>query len=309
MNSSKFPENFRSSLRVLAAYAFLPTMLALSVCAYALAPRAGVPAESAVMAVGIISLLLALLLECFMPYRREWNLLRGDTRTDWLSFAVLAAAAEPLVKAAMALAVVYTYGHSTSSGLWFANALPLPAQIFLATLLIELGKYAAHRWHHASPALWWLHALHHSSERLVAVNNFRYHPLNYAINQALSMLPLMLLGAPSEVLLGYLAITQPIVMVQHANIDLRSGWLNYLLSTPEAHRWHHANVRSQGDSNFGNALLLWDHVFGTYQPVRHTADAPVQIGLFTPTEYPAQASYWQQILSMFSPACCKVGAG
>ena len=300
--------SFSSAMRAVVARSFLPGMSITSVGAYSYALHHGSNAETAVMAVGIATLLLALLLERLMPFRAEWNLARGDTTTDWLSFAVLAATAEPLVKAAMALAVVAVYGHSTGAGAWFASALPLPVQIIIATLLIELGKYAAHRWHHASPALWWLHALHHSSQRMVAVNNFRYHPLNYAINQALSLLPLMLLGAPAEVLLGYLAITQPIVMMQHANIDLRNGWLNFLLSTPEAHRWHHSSVRAEGDSNFGNALLLWDHVFGTYSAVQQPLDAYSQIGLYAPSHYPARAGYAQQLLSMFTPACCKAGA-
>jgi ornithine lipid hydroxylase len=302
------PPTLHPTLRALLARTFLPIMLVASLCAYAFAPLAGLPAESAVMAIGIVTLLLALLLERLMPFRAAWNQARGDTATDWLSFAVLAAAAEPLVKAAMALAVVAMYGHSTGLGVWFASALPLTVQVIIATVLIELGKYAAHRWHHASPALWWLHALHHGSQRLVAVNNFRYHPLNYAINQALSLLPLMLLGAPADVLLGYLAISQPIVMVQHANIDLRSGWLNAVLSTPEAHRWHHSKLRAEGDSNFGNALLLWDHVFGTYRSVQHTTHAPTQIGLYAASHYPARAGYVQQLLSMFSPGCCKAGA-
>ncbi len=308
MNLPVLHVDLHPTLRALLARTFLPSMLVASICAYAFAPIAGVPAESAVMAVGIVTLVLALLLERLMPYRAEWNLARGDTATDWLSFAVMAAAAEPLIKAAMALAVVALYGHSTGAGAWFASALPLAAQIAIATLLIELGKYAAHRWHHASPALWWLHALHHGSQRLVAVNNFRYHPLNYAINQALSLLPLMLLGAPAEVLLGYLAISQPIVMMQHANIDLRSGWLNAVLSTPEAHRWHHSSVRTEGDSNFGNALLLWDHVFGTYRAASHTVHAPTHIGLYAPSHYPARAGYVRQVLSMFTPACCRAGA-
>jgi ornithine lipid hydroxylase len=295
-------------LRLWIAKKFLPSMILISVGAYALAIHTGTSAETNVLVVGVASLVLALLLERLMPYRTDWNTPRGDRATDWTSFAVLAGAAEPLVKTAMGLAVVAMYGHQATTTVWFAGALPLIVQIAIATLLIELGKYAAHRWHHASPALWWLHALHHSAVRMVAVNNFRYHPLNYAINQALSMLPLMLLGAPADVLLGYLAITQPIVMVQHANIDLRNDWLSTVLSTPEVHRRHHANQRSLGDCNFGNALLIWDHVFGTYMPVDHALDVDSQVGLYAPSHYPASDSYWQQLRSMLSPRCCKAGA-
>ncbi len=304
----KASRSFTKAMQAVVARRFLPGSLITSVGAYCYALQNGLNAETAVLAVGIATFLLALMLERLMPFRAEWNLSLSDTMTDWSSFAILAAASEPLLKATMALTVVAVYGHSAGAGLWFASALPLPVQITVATLMIELGKYASHRWHHASPALWWLHALHHGSQRLVAVNNFRYHPLNYAINQALSMLPLMLLGAPAEVLLGYLAVTQPIVMMQHANIDLRSGWLNAIFSTPEVHRWHHSTVRSEGDRNFGNALLVWDHVFGTYKAVAHATDAPATIGLYAPSSYPAQAGYFAQLLSMFSPRCCKAGA-
>jgi ornithine lipid hydroxylase len=89
--------------------------------------------------------------------------------------------------------------------------------------------------------------MHHSSERLYTMNNFRYHPLNYTINFALSVFPLMLIGVPSEVLFGYMVITQPILMLQHANIDLRSGWLNYVVSTNELHRWHHSTQASEAN--------------------------------------------------------------
>ena len=303
----KASKSFTKTIQTTVARGFLPGLLITSVGAYYYALQNGLNAETAVLAVGIVTFLLALMLERLMPFRTDWNLSRSDVMTDWSSFVVLAAAAEPLLKATMALIVVAAYGHNTAVGEWFASALPLSAQIIVATLMIELGKYASHRWHHASPALWWLHALHHGSQRLVAVNNFRYHPLNYAINQALSMLPLMLLGAPAEVLLGYLAVTQPIVMMQHANIDLRNGWLNLLLSTPEVHRWHHSSEPTEGDRNFGNALLVWDHVFGTYCAVQQPLDAPSRIGLYGPSNYPAHASYVTQLLSAFTPACCKAG--
>ena len=69
--------------------------------------------------------------------------------------------------------------------------------------------------------LWWLHAMHHSSERLYAVNNFRFHPLNYVVNFALSTFPLMLIGVPADVLFGYMALTQPAVSYTHLDVYKR----------------------------------------------------------------------------------------
>ncbi len=56
------------------------------------------------------------------------------------------------------------------------------------------------------------------------------------------------------------------------------------------------------------AVLLWDHVFGTYRAVAHAGHAPEHIGLYAPSHYPARAGYVRQVLSMFTPACCKAGA-
>lgn len=152
---------------------------------------------------------------------------------------------------------------------------------------------------------WLLHALHHGSERLYALNNFRFHPLNYVLNFALGVFPLMLLGVPSKVLLGYLALSQPVLMLQHANLDLRSGWLNYVFSTNELHRWHHSAARDEANSNYGNALILWDLVFGTFR-YRPAENAPRRIGLFaTSGDYPARASYLAQLRSAFGPQCCR----
>ncbi len=75
-------------------------------------------------------------------------------------------------------------------------------QVLAAMLWMEGAKYASHRWHHRSRALWWLHALHHSSRRLYSLNNFRFHPLNHAINQLVSIGPLLMLGVPADVLLA-----------------------------------------------------------------------------------------------------------
>jgi ornithine lipid hydroxylase len=147
--------------------------------------------------------------------------------------------------------------------------------------------------------------MHHSSERLYTMNNFRYHPLNYTINFALSVFPLMLIGVPSEVLFGYMALTQPILMLQHANIDLRSGWLNYVVSTNELHRWHHSTQASEANCNYGNAFIVWDIAFRTFK-YQKQSNQPASVGLFFQSAgYPGRSGYFAQIRSMVSLQCCK----
>ncbi|RYF40440.1 MAG: sterol desaturase family protein [Comamonadaceae bacterium] len=282
----------------------LPACVAGSLAAFFFARLTGASIELAILLASLATLAAAMALEPRMPLRADWNRPRGDRATDWTSFAVLAGAVQPLLNAASALAVVWLYGASGAAQGLFGAGWPFAAQLLVVTLLAEFGKYWAHRWHHSTPALWWLHALHHGSERLYAINNFRVHPLEYAIKHALSLLPLMLLGAPAEVLLGYIALTQPVQMLQHANLPLRHGWLNNVFSTNTLHRWHHSARRGEGDVNFGSALVLWDQVFGTFH---HPGEArsPLRVGLYGNSVYPARQAFFSQVLSMLRPPCCR----
>jgi sterol desaturase/sphingolipid hydroxylase (fatty acid hydroxylase superfamily) len=287
---------------------FLPAALMFSMTSFLIARARGGNLELAVIVPGALVLALAMLLERSMPFRSDWNRARGDLRTDLASAGVLFALVDPLLKWLMPVLAVALFGLAGGPAApWLPAGLPFAAQVAIATLLAELGSYWAHRVHHAVPALWWLHALHHGSERLYTLNNFRLHPLNYALTQLAGMLPLLLIGTPAEVLYGYLALTYPVLMLQHANLPLRSGVLNYVFSTNEVHRWHHSATPGEGDRNFGRALVIWDIVFGTF---RYCAgdNAPATIGLYQGSAYPAAASFAQQLMSMLRPACCRAAA-
>ncbi|MDP3355216.1 MAG: sterol desaturase family protein [Polaromonas sp.] len=286
------------------SWGLLPAAVLVSVGTFLYARHTGGNMELAILLSSLGALGLAMLMERTMPHQAEWNRPRGDRLTDWISFGLLAGAVQPLLKWLSPLLVVGVYGLVQPANGLFPVEAPFVLQVLLATLLAELGKYWAHRWHHTQPALWWLHALHHGSERLYSINNFRVHPLEYALKHGLSLLPLMLLGVSADVLLGYIALTQPVQMLQHVNLPLRHGWLNHVFSTNELHRWHHSNRPEEGNSNYGSAIMLWDQVFGTFHYPRGVA-GPKTIGLYAASDYPAHRSYWAQVLSMLSPACCK----
>ena len=261
--------------------------------------------EGVVLVWSLAVLASGVALERLAPFDPQWNRARRDVATDAASASVLLGLVDPLLKAALPVLAVVLLQRTGHRPGWFLGDAPLAAQVLAAVLWIEFAKYWSHRAHHQMAGLWWLHALHHSSERLYWLNNFRFHPLNHLFNTLASLLPLWLLGAPDIVLLGATAVTQPVVMLQHLNADLRSGWLNLVFSTNELHRWHHSARPDEANSNFGSALVLWDHLFGTF---RHRAgdNRPARVGLFgNGSGYPASASYWQQLLAMFSPACCR----
>ena len=293
-------------LNTLFARLFLPVALALNIVVFLVAREYGWSLELAVVIPSVLILLAAGFAEQFIAFRADWKKGQGDLGIDLSSAALLFAVVDPLLKWALPVLVLALAGaHPIGVGAAiFPTEWPFAVQVLLATLLAEFTSYWSHRLHHRLPSLWWLHALHHGSERLYWLNNFRIHPLNYAINYVLGFAPLLLIGVQADVVLGYLVLTYPVLMLQHANLPLRSGWLNYVFSTNEVHRWHHAANAMEGDRNFGRALVVWDMVFGTYR-YDTKGNHPAAVGLYQPTSYPARSSFFKQVWSMFLPGCCR----
>lgn len=292
-----------ANIRKFIQHGFLPAVLAASALAYSSAVQWGLSLVATVTTASLAALLLGLLVERLLPWRADWNRGRGDLQTDLTSMAVLMGGVDPLLKLGAAMFIAWLYGALPRES-WVLTDWPFLLQVALAGLVMEFGAYWMHRWHHRHPCLWSLHAMHHGTERLYGLNNFRVHPFNYALQFAAGTVPLLIAGVPQEVLLAWLAVSQPIVMLQHLNADLRNGWLNQLFSTNELHRWHHADDDREGDVNFGSALILWDRVFRTYRPVM-PGDGPASVGLFPASRgYPSRAGYLAQIGVLCGRRCC-----
>jgi sterol desaturase/sphingolipid hydroxylase (fatty acid hydroxylase superfamily) len=185
-------------------------------------------------------------------------------------------------------------------------ALPLWQQIGLVVLWIEFAGWASHWAHHRFAPLWALHAMHHSTEHLYTLNNFRFHPFNHVLNHLAMILPLLWIGVSADAILVYTALSLPVLLLQHSNIAFDFGRLNLVFNTNDLHRWHHSAQPTEGVMNLGRALVLWDQVFGTYlRPPAMTA--PVRIGLFASSRrFPSATRYWAQLAWPFTSGCCRV---
>ena len=174
---------------------------------------------------------LSLLLERKFPFRSVWNKNQGDLRGDLTSFFGVFVILDGALNALAPVAVAALLGPLTDREL----PVPFAAEVVLVFLLIELMAYATHRVHHQWTPLWRLHAMHHSAERLYTLNNFRFHPVNHIFNSLMIVTPPLLIGFSAESVLAYTALTLPILVFGHANIDLEFGRLNYILNTNEVH--------------------------------------------------------------------------
>lgn len=118
--------------------------------------------------------------------------------------------------------------------------------------------------HHRWGFLWRFHSVHHSPHKLYWINVGRFHPIEETLQFLLDALPFILVGVSEEVLSLYFVFYSINGFFQHCNIELKLGYLNYIISGPELHRWHHSMVLKESNKNYGNNLIVWDLLFGTW---------------------------------------------
>lgn len=221
--------------------------------------------------------LLLIPLERWIPWATSWRHPRGDVPTDLAYLLVSAflslALAAPLMAAVSGAAL--WLAHQAHTGLW-PRAWPLLAQVGFALLVYELGSWSLHRLCHAT-ALFRLHSVHHSVRRLTWFNSVRAHPLDFLLSVTATSGPLLLLGIPDDVFAVVTVLGTVNMWLQHANVDVKTGWLDWLLVTPHIHRWHHSPVPAEQGRNLGAILLVWDLAFGTRLDPKDRAP-PVDVG-------------------------------
>jgi sterol desaturase/sphingolipid hydroxylase (fatty acid hydroxylase superfamily) len=168
-------------------------------------------------------------------------------------------------------------------------SLPMAAQVALFLIGHDLALYWFHRLQHASPRLWWTHALHHSNRELDWLAGSRATAVEIFLTESLKYTPMVLLGAAPEVAVIKGTVDAIWGMYLHANLDVRTGPLQYLFNGPEMHRFHHALDRDAWNKNFATKLALWDWLFGTAFWPRDRS--PIGYGL---QEGPAPRGYLAQ---------------
>jgi len=135
-------------------------------------------------------------------------------------------------------------------------------------LLLDLLLYGVHRWMHAVPFLWRLHALHHSDPVFDVTTSVRQHPGEYMLTSTAYWIAVIVLGIPAIVMLTHALSQFATAAITHGNIRLPE-WLERVLQpvviTVDLHVIHHSVVYEEANANFGAVLSIWDRIFGTYR--------------------------------------------
>ena len=176
----------------------------------------------------------------------------------------------------------------------FSLSAKSPWTWILAIVLIDLVYYFWHRLSHEVNFLWAAHVVHHSSEEYnlaVALRQGVATPVTYLPFH----MPLALLGVPPVVAASVDAFNTLYQFWIHTRLIGKMGPLEKWINTPSAHRVHHAVNPRYLDKNYGGTFMIWDRLFGTYEP---ETEEPVY-GLVKPLNslepLQAQLHFWGEI--------------
>jgi sterol desaturase/sphingolipid hydroxylase (fatty acid hydroxylase superfamily) len=130
---------------------------------------------------------------------------------------------------------------------------------------IDFCYYWDHRAGHEIRVLWASHVVHHSSQR---------YNLSTALRQTwtgeytvLFFLPVALLGVPVQIVLACWSINLLYQFWIHTEA-INKLWspVELVFNTPSHHRVHHGSQSQYLDRNYAGVLIVWDRLFGTFEP-------------------------------------------
>ena len=139
-----------------------------------------------------------------------------------------------------------------------------PVTWLVAFFAYDFFYYWAHRIHHEVAVLWGVHVVHHSGEDMNFGLAVRQSALG-GLTTWIFFLPMAIAGIPAEVYLGIAGLQLLYQYFIHNTYVPALGWLEHVLVTPSQHRVHHGRNQPYIDKNYGNILVVWDRLFGTYQ--------------------------------------------
>jgi sterol desaturase/sphingolipid hydroxylase (fatty acid hydroxylase superfamily) len=162
---------------------------------------------------------------------------------------------------------------------------------------VDLCYYVFHRSAHRINFLWAGHVVHHQSEEYnysVALRQSWFGQLF----QWVFYLPLAVAGFPPAAFLVMTTLNTLYQFFIHTRLVGRLGPLEWVLNTPSHHRVHHGVNPRYVDRNYGGILIIWDRLFGTFEP----EGAEPVYGLVKPlasfNPLWANVQYWVQMASM-----------
>lgn len=259
----------------------------------------------------LFSAVYILIFELIIPLKPHWKTRKSDLWPELKHFLLSTTLFDALGKAAALALVLYIQNSFfTPANIW--EKIPFIMSFIIALLIGELLPYFYHRLSHTgnrnsilSMFLWKIHSIHHLPESMNWFKTNWIHPINIFLNAVLKIATLLILGFNDQVIFAVSVTHVVIAYISHANIQTKTGFLDYIVVTPQVHHFHHSQKLEEA-GNFGNIVPFWDIIFRTYYNREGEVE---QVGVIKEyLSYPKDKDYVQQMGFPFRNMikdCCK----
>lgn len=134
-------------------------------------------------------------------------------------------------------------------------------------VLDDLAYYWFHRFAHRVRWMWASHVNHHSSQHYNLSTALRQTWTGTVALGFIFRLPLVLIGFHPAMIAFCAGLNLIYQFWFHTEaIHKCPRWFEAILNTPSHHRVHHATNPLYLDKNYAGVFIVWDKMFGTFQP-------------------------------------------
>lgn len=197
--------------------------------------------------------------------------------------------------------IPYANPLSLDSRFPYVSIQAIPLLYWIAVLFaVDFLYYWFHRLSHEVNFLWGSHVTHHSSEQFNLAVSFRGGCFQ-RVFEYVFFLPLAFLGVNWLMFLLCHRVLKLYQFWVHTAAVPELGPLEYVMVTPSNHRVHHGRNPQYIDKNHGGIFIIWDRMFGTYEPEREKINYGItnQLESFNPLwmTFHYYAQLWQETLT------------
>jgi sterol desaturase/sphingolipid hydroxylase (fatty acid hydroxylase superfamily) len=98
--------------------------------------------------------------------------------------------------------------------------LPYWLEVSIGVIVLDFSVYLQHVLHHAVPALWRLHMVHHADLDYDLTTGLRFHPIEIVLSMGIKLMTVAALGPPALAVLIFEVALNATSMFNHSNIHI-----------------------------------------------------------------------------------------
>lgn len=184
---------------------------------------------------------------------------------------------------------------------WRMFEIQMGVMSFITLMILQdFFYYWFHRASHRVRWMWAAHVAHHSSENMNFSTAFRQSLMYPLAGMWLFWVPLVIIGFEPKWVVFVVLLNLGLQFFVHTQWIRSIGPFEYLFNSPSHHRVHHGQNPQYIDKNYAGVLIIWDKLFGTFEPevetVRYGITKPVNS--FNPITVTFQE--WKEMLRQAS---------